>query len=795
MIRNYLTAAYRNLVKHRVHSSINIIGLAVGMAVALLIGLWIVDEFTYDTNFPAYRRLGAIWQHVTGNGNIETWNSTPFPMAAELRQNYRQDFSRAAMADGIYGHVLAIGDKKLIWNGAYMEAPMADMLSLDMTRGSRKALTGNPDAVLLSQSAARGLFGAGDAMGKVLKIDNQASLLVVGIYKDLPDNCSFSNLGFMANWEQLARLQHFNQSGNPWRSNSFTTYVELAPGVDAARASADIRMAKLKRVHADERKLNGLLFVHTMPRWLLHSTFVNGKDAGGFIEYVWMFGLIGAFVLLLACINFMNLSTARSERRAKEVGIRKAIGSLRGQLVGQFMGESLLVVGLALLLALALAQLALPFFNQVAGKQINIPWTSVSFWGLVLVFCLLTGLVAGSYPALYLSSFRPVKVLKGTFRAGRLAALPRKGLVVLQFTISTVLIVGTVVVFRQIGFSKDRPVGYERQGLFSVSMYTPDIHKHFAVIRDELLKTGVIAEAAESSSPTTGVWSTNAGFNWEGKDPNLSVDFPNIEVSPEYGKTVGWQFTEGRDFSGAYPSDTLAFVANEAVIKFMGLKNPVGQIVRWDGQPFKVIGVIKDMVMESPYDPVRPTFYHLLDKNDYAKVILRIAPGAGPSTALAQTEAVFKRYAPDQPFDAQFVDTDYAAKFGDEERVGRLAGFFTILAVFISCLGLFGMASFTAEQRIKEIGIRKVLGASVWSLWGLLSKDFVVLVAISLVVSLPLAFYLMHQWLQHYFYRSDLSWWLFGGAALGALALTLATVSFQAIKAALTNPTRNLRTE
>ena len=796
MIRNYLLAAYRNLVKNKVHSVINITGLAVGMAVALLIGLWIADEVSYDRNFANYDRLGVIWQNTTGNGKVDTWNSTPWPMGEELRRNYGGDFSHVAMADGSSsGHILAIGDKRLIKDGSYMEPAMADMLSLDMVQGSREGLVGNPDGVLLSQSVAKSFFGDENAMGKVFRIDNAANLKVMGVYNDLPNNCSFSDLGFMANWDQLARLQNFAQGSNPWRSNSFYTYVQLAPGVTPAKASADIRYAKLRRVRQDEVFHHGLIFVHAMPRWRLHSEFRDGKYAGGFIEDVWMFGVIGGFVLLLACINFMNLSTARSERRAKEVGIRKAIGSLRGQLIWQFMGESLLVVGLALCLALLLAQFALPSFNQVADKQIRLPWANAPFWGITFVFCLLTGLVAGSYPALYLSSFRPVKVLKGTFRVGRLAALPRKALVVLQFTISVVLVVGTIVVFRQIGFSKDRPVGYSRDGLFMVSMYTPDIHKHFPAVRDELLKTGVISEAAESTSPTTGVWSTNSDFNWVGKDPSLSLDFPNIDVSPEYGKTVGWQFIGGRDFSRAYPGDTAAFVANETVVKFMGLKDPVGQIIHWDGRPYTLIGVIRDMVMESPYAPVRPTFYHLIDKDSYAKVMVRIDPRAGPHTALAQTEAIFKRFAPDQPFDYQFTDTEYAAKFGDEERVGRLAGFFTALAVFISCLGLFGMASFTAEQRVKEIGIRKVLGASVVSLWGLLSRDFVALVGISLLVSIPTAFYLMSQWLQRYTYHSSLSWWIFGGAALGALGLTLVTVSFQAIKAALANPTRSLRTE
>jgi len=454
----------------------------------------------------------------------------------------------------------------------------------------------------------------------------------------------------------------------------------------------------------------------------------------------------------------------------------------------------LLVVTFAFAMSLLLVQLALPFFNDVSGKKMSILWGNPLFWLSGIIFSLVTGLVSGSYPALYLSSFQPVKVLKGTFRAGRLAAIPRKVLVVLQFAVSVTLIIGTIVVFRQIQFARNRPVGYSRDGLIALPMVTGDIHKQFAIVKHELEKNGAIISIAESGSPTTGDYSSNSGFDWRGKDPTLAVEFPNIDVSYDYGKTVGWQFTDGRDFSSAFLSDSLAFVLNETAAKFMGLKHPVGETVKWDGQPFHVIGVIKDMVSESPYAPVRPTLYHMLNGGgDF--VIAKMNPKISAHEALNKIQKTFRTYNPAQPFEYQFADDEYAKKFGNEERIGKLASAFACLAVFISCLGLFGMASFMAEQRTKEIGVRKVLGATVFNLWRLLSKDFVVLVVISLLIAVPVAYYFMHGWLLNYNYHAQLSWWIFASTAAGAIVITLLTVSYQSIKAALMNPVRSLKSE
>jgi len=793
MIRNYLKIAWRNLIKNKVSSLINIGGLAVGMAVVILIGLWIYDELTFNKYHKNYDRIAQVIQNVTNNGEVQTWFQVPYPLAAELRKSYGSDFKEVVMGTGVGGHILTVGDKKLTKQGAFMEAQAPDMFSLKLLKGNKDALT-DPSSVLISRSTAIAYFRDADPMGKMIKMDNQTNLKVAGVYDDLPKNSVFADLDFIAPWQMFYNLNQLGQLNEPWRPNFLSLYVVLADNVDMDAVSLKIRDVKLHHVSAQLAKKKPALFLFPMRKWHLNDEFKDGKNTGGAIQYVWLFGIIGLFVLLLACINFMNLSTARSEKRAREVGIRKAIGSLRSQLVYQFFGESLLCVLLAFAISLLLVQLSLPFFNNVAGKETSIPWGNPIFWTMCLGFSLVTGLITGSYPAFYLSSFKPVKVLKGSFRVGKLAAIPRKVLVVVQFAVSVVLIIGTIVVFRQIQFAKNRPLGYGRQGLVAIPTVTPDIHKNFEAVRADLLKSGAITSIAEANASPTGNASSTSGISWTGKDPSLSVDFPQNAVSYDYGKTIGWQLAEGRDFSRDFLTDSAAVVINETAVKFMGLTSPVGQFIRYDNQPIKIIGVVKDMVNESPYEPVRPTLYFL--SNDQAgNVLLKINPRMSASHAMDKIASVFKTYNPAQPFEYQFVDQEYNKKFGDEERIGTLASFFAGLAIFISCLGLFGMASFMAEQRIKEIGVRKVLGATVLNVWGLLSMDFIMLVCISLLIAMPLAYYFMHQWLLHYQYRSTIAWWIFASAGVGALVVTMLTVSYQSIKAALANLVKSLKTE
>ena len=794
MFKNYITIAWRNLIKNKVYSAINIIGLAVGMAVALLIALWVYDEVSFNKSFKNYDRIALVMQNKQSNSGIETWPLTPYPTADALRAEYGSSFKQVVLASGTWQHLLNVGSKKLSPTGTFFEPGVVQMLSLNMLTGSGSGLN-DQNSILLSNRVAFALFGKVDPIGQIIKLDNKIPVKVAGVYENLPLNSAFAEVQFMAPWKlYYSTTDWIKTAEDPWRPNAFFTYVELAEHADLSKVSTQIKDVRLNHVNKNLAKQNPQLFLQPMHKWHLQDEFKNGINTGGRIQYVWLFGLIGVFVLFLACINFTNLSTARSEKRAKEIGIRKTIGSSRQQLTNQFFAESLLFVMIAFLISLVLTELSLPFFNQVSGKQTQILWLNAYFWLSSLTFCLLSGLVAGLYPALYLSSFDPIKVLKGTFRVGRFAATPRKVLVVIQFTVSIVLIIGTLVVFRQIQFGKNRPVGYSRNGLVMIGMPSPEIHNHFDAVKTVLKNEGAVVEMTESEGVITSVNSTNTGFDWKGKDPSLPTEFPKTDVSYDYGKTVGLEFIAGRDFSRDFLSDSSAVVINEAAAKLMNFKNPVGETITWDGHPIQIIGVVKDMIMESPYAPVRPSVFNLLTEPG-SVMVARINPKKSTSEALQQIEKIFKTYNPEQPFDYRFADGEYNRKFGDEERIGKLAGGFAALAIFISCLGLFGMASFVAEQRSKEIGVRKVLGATVFSLWQLLSKDFVLLVLLSMLIATPVSWFFLHSWLQNYAYHSPISVWIFAVAGFGAISITLLTISFQAIKAALANPVKSLRSE
>ena len=793
MIKNYFKIAWRNLIKNKASSFINVGGLAVGMTVAMLIGLWIWDELSFDKYHQNYDRVAVVMQHEVFNGNINTGTPIPLPLDAELRKNYGSDFKHLALSSWTNSHILNVDDKKISYKGNFMGSEAPEILSLRMLYGSRGGLK-DPSSILISQSVAKALFGDANPMNKVIRLDNKEGFKVSGVYEDLPGNTTLHDVAFIGPWEYYIHAPGNERSPTDWGDNSLFMYVQIADHADMAKVSAKIKTIKLDKLEREDKKFNPLLFLQPMSKWHLYSEFKNGVNTGGAIQYVWLFGIIGIFVLLLACINFMNLSTARSEKRAKEVGIRKAVGSLRGQLIKQFFCESFLIAVLAFAFSLLLLWLAMPWFNDIAGKQMAILWNSPFFWLTCIGFTLFTGVIAGLYPALYLSSFNPVKVLKGTFKAGSFAALPRKVLVVTQFTVSVILIIGTIIVFKQIQFAKNRPVGYSRDGLVDIEVTNDDLHKHFDALRTDLLQSGAVAEIAESTSSTTGVNNHRGDVSWKGKDPSMTSFFGNISVSTNYGKAVGWQFTDGRDFSSQSVADSTAIVLNEAAVKYMGLKNPVGEIVRVGKWDMTVIGVVKDMVMESPYEPVKQSIFRM-GRGAMDDMLIKINPKMSAHDALGKIERICKTYSPSVPFSYRFADDEYARKFTTEERIGKLASSFAMLAIFISCLGLFGMASFMAEQRVKEIGVRKVLGASVFGLWRLMSRDFVSLIIIALFIATPVAYYFMHGWLQHYTYRAELSWWIFALTGAGAIIITLLTISYQSIRAALANPVKSLRSE
>lgn len=797
MFKNYLKIAWRALGKNRASAIINIGGLSIGMAVALLIGLWIWDELSFNKGVKNYNTIAQVMQNQTFNGEVQTWGSQAMQLGPELRNHYGSNFKHVVMSSFTNDHLLVFGDKKLVKPGDYMDPEIADMLALKMLNGSRAGLN-DLNSIMLSGSVAKALFGDADPMGKIVKLDNRLPVKVTGVYEDLPGNSSFSNLYFIAPFQLMVKSEKFVENNVNWGNSWFRVLVQIADNTTMQAVSAHIKDSKLKGVLKagdDDDRFKPEIFLFPMSRWNLYGDFKNGIDAGGRIQYVWLYGIIGVFVLLLACINFMNPSTARSQKRAREVGIRKTIGSLRRQLIGQFFCESLMVVLMAFVIAILLAQLSLPFFNEVAGKKMNIKWTEPLFWLLGIGFCLITGLIAGSYPALYLSSFKPVKVLKGTFKPGRFATIPRKALVVVQFTVSVIMIIGTIIVFRQIQYAKNRPIGYNNNGLVSIPVKSNAIRNHYNAFRNELLQTGVATEVSGSECPVTNVYVTNSGYNWDGKNPQMTDDFSTVAITHEFGKTTGWQIVQGRDFSKEMVSDSAGLIINESAVKYMGLKQPLGvQVKRGPHEHYTIIGVVKNMVMQWPYGKVRQMFF-FIGYERIGFINVKVASQAGISDALSKIQAIYKKFDPDNPFEYKFSDQEYAKKFGNEERIGKLAGFFALLAIFISCLGLFGLASFVAEQRTKEIGVRKVLGASVFNVWKLLSKEFFILVNISLLIAVPSAYYFMHNWLQNYTYRTDISWWVFIVAGISALGVTLLTISYQSIKTALMDPVKSLRTE
>lgn len=794
MIRNYFKIAWRNLMKSKGYSAINIGGLAVGMAVAMMIGLWVYDELTFNKYHANYDRITQVMQHASFNGRIGTQVANPAIMGPEIRTKYGNDFKYVVQTSWNGTQLLSVGDKHIKSEGIYMEPDGPAMLTLKMIKGSISGLK-DPYSILLSESVASTVFGNDDPINKTIKLNRTHDVKVTGVYEDLPDNTTFRDLKVIMPWELwLIDNPWVKRMNDPWDSNFSQTFAQLADNADLEKVSAKIKNVKLDNIGEEARRYKWAVFLQPMSKWNLYNEFKDGKNSGGNIQYVWLFSIIGIFVLLLACINFMNLSTARSEKRSKEVGIRKTIGSMRWQLIVQFFAESYLIVFIAFLLCLGLVQLFIPAFNEVAGKKLTIPWESSFFWIFSIAFIIITGLLAGSYPALFLSSFQPLKVLKGTFRLGRFAAMPRKVLVVVQFTVSVMLIIGTIIVYQQIQYAKNRPIGYTKNGLISLDLET-EVRQHFDVVKQELIQAGAIEEMAAAQSPLTDVWNTNGGFDWEGKDLNLAIDFPNNSITFDYGKAIQWDIKEGRDFSREFASDSAAFVINETAARFIGMKDPVGKTLRWNGRAYTIIGIVKDILQESPFFPVRPSLYHIGKYDNMSNLILKLNPNQSTSNALGSIEKIWKKYTPTVPFEYRFVDEAFGNKFQAEERIGKLSTYFAVLAIFISCLGLFGMASFVAEQRTKEIGIRKVLGASVFNLWGLLSKEFITLVILSCVIAAPVAYYYLNNWLTNYDYRISISWQVFILAAIAALVLTILTVSFKAIKAAMSNPIRSLRTE
>jgi putative ABC transport system permease protein len=806
MFRNDLKTGWRIIVRDKGYSMINIGGLAIGMTVAILIGLWLHDELSFNKYHDNYDHIAQMWTGGTDPLTSEGFGGigVPFAMGAALK-TYPQHFKHVMMAWWISDYVISSDEKKISQTGEFIDSEVIDVFSLKMVSGSKASLD-HPHSIILSESAAAGIFGDEDPMHKTLRINNRMEVEVTGIYEDIPRNSYFGEVQFFCPWSLFYESNEWVRNNeHNWDNKPFNIYVQLQPNTTVEAAEATVHDLFFKHVPADFlqtiTKFKPFVTIIPMSTWHLYSDIKEGEPSGGRIAYVWLFGTIGVFVLVLACINFINLSTARSEKRSREVGVRKSVGSSHRQLIIQFLSESLLVVLIAFAMSSVLVAVFQPFFNQLTDKDIALPFSQPLFWLLALGFIITTTLLAGLYPAFYLSSFKPVRALKGTHIAGRLAALPRQTLVVFQFTISVVLIIGTWVVYQQVQYARNRPVGYDREGLISVSMNDPGYRGKEEVLKTELLRTGVVSDMSVSSSPVTTIWNNISGFDWKGKDPALDANFWVAEVNFDFGKTVGWTFVGGRDYSRELATDsTESIIINEAAAAYMGMKDAVGEeLIDTDshGRPkrkWTIIGVVKNMVNRSAYEPAVPSLFRF-QPDASGTIHVRINPAVSAGDALPKIQAVFNKVVPDALFDYTFVDETYGQKFSQELRIGQLAGWFSILATLISCLGLFGLASFVAEQRTKEIGIRKVMGASVAGLWQMLSRDFTLLVLISCCIAIPLGYYAMNTWLGNYQYRTEIPWWVPLASSLAALLITLLTVSYQSIRAARANPVKSLRAE
>jgi len=794
MFRNYIIIGWRSIVKNKVYSVINIAGLAFGLAIAILIWLWVVDEVGFNKSFRNYDRITQLYHHISFGAEVMSIGDVPAPIADELKNSYA-GFEQVCLVNQADEQILSFGDKVQTENGLFVDPQFLDMFSVDLMQPSRKPLA-DVHSVVLSRTLAGALLGD-DPIGKTIKLNNRDLLTVTGVYDDFPANSTFSEVKLLLPIEYFLSLDEAHQrKRHSWEDYSFECFALLKNKSELDNYSQKVEKVLFEKASSDGKALNPRGFLFPMKDWHLRGEFKNRVNTGGQIQFVWLFGLIGIFVLLLACINFINLSTARSESRSREVGVRKVMGSLRIQLIGQFLSESFIVVSCAYLLGFTTAVLTLPWFNLLSGKKIVISWDDPSFVWMSIAFVVITSVSAGIYPAVYLSSFNPVRALKGRLRTGRFESLPRNVLVILQFTASIILIVGTIVVYQQIQYARNRPVGFDREAILYIAVRTDDLAKvDYNSLRNELLATGVVDNAAWSDFPITGSMGADASLTWEGKDPAVRPLVAMNSCSHDFPKTNGFRFVQGRDFSRELATDSSAVIINEMAADLIGRENIIGKKIRFaSGKDKQIVGVIKDQIRWTPFMKQSPHIYYI----DYAErgyLTIRLVSHTGVETALTRIETVIRKFDPAAPFEYKFVDDDYAQHFHNEERVGKLATIFSTLALFISCIGVFGLSAFTASRRIKEIGIRKVLGASVFAVWKLLSRDFIRIICIAISAGTPLAYYLITQWLEQYDYRIQISWTIFALTALMMIVITLLTVSYQTIRAALMNPTDSLKAE
>ncbi|MEP7268748.1 MAG: ABC transporter permease [Saprospiraceae bacterium] len=788
MLKNFFSIAYRNLIKNKAFSIINIAGLAIGMAAAALICMVILHQKSYDQFHEKKARIYEAWNRATFSGELHCWNTTPKPLARAVESDL-PEVECATRVDWGSNFLFTIGEKKIKANGKAVDTTFLKIFTFPMKQGDPMTALNDPFSIIVTETFAKKFFGNENPMGKVLKVDNKDNLTVTGVLQDPPANTRFE-FEYLYPWSYRAKR---GWDDTNWGNNSTRTYVLLKENASLANANEKLKSIKGKY---DKDAENWQMFLYPLDRWRLYSRFKGDVEDGGLIDDLRIFGIIAIFLLLIACINFMNLSTARSEKRAKEVGIRKVVGAKRFSLIGHFVGESILLASISGILSLGFLLAIIPSFNKLIDEKLSLHLTSPLFWIAWIGFIVVTGLVAGSYPAFFMSSFNPSSVLKGTFKAANTLITPRKLLVVLQFTFAIIMIICTSIVKQQLDHAKNRESGYDRSQLVYTNM-EGDIEKNYSLIRNELLSSGAVSSVTKTSAPLTQGWSDSWGFKWEGMGPNDDkLDFDIFCEDQDLVKTAGLEMAEGRDFDlNTFKTDSTAILINQSAQKVMKFDHPIGQIIRnGDQDQYHVVGVIKDFVLNSPFQPTRPMMINGV-KGWFSIVHYKLNKDHAVADNLKKIEAIYKKYNPEYPFSYKFIDEEYDTKFKTEQRMGTMASIFAGLTIFISCLGLFGLATYMAENRIKEIGVRKVLGASVTGITALLSKDFLRLVMYSFLVATPVAWWLMHKWLSQYPYRVGIDWKVFVFAGFMSFLISILTVSYQSIKAAIANPVQSLRTE
>ncbi|MBD2757024.1 ABC transporter permease [Spirosoma validum] len=789
MLQNYFKIAWRNLIRNKTFSLINILGLSLGMASSLLILLWVQDELSIGKQYANANLLYRVMENEIADGRIVTDEDTPGILADGLKKEFPEIVYAAGLSSE-EEHVLNVGNKIARQTGCFVGADWFKMYNIPLLAGTAETALNAPNNLAISRKVAETYFKTPEAaLGKSIRFDNHTDFQVTAVFENLSYN-STDKYDFLLNWTKYLTREPWL---NGWENGGPGTRLQLRPDADPAKVNAKLKSFLKGRNKDINVTFNIELFLQPETEAYLYSNFQNGVRDGGRIEYVQLFIIVAAFLLLIAGINFMNLATARSVKRAQEVGVRKAVGAERLSLIWQFMGEALLMTVLALIVAILLVNIVLPVFNQLTEKQLTLPVSQPLFWIFLLGLLFTTGILSGSYPALFLSSLNPIRVLKGSLRISAGAQLFRRGLVVFQFVLSILMIVGTVVVYRQLQFIQTKNLGYDRENLIRIPG-EGEIAQKFQPFKQELLQQPGIQAVTHMQTNPLRNGNTTDGVKWVGKDPNLAIQFNNTAVGYDFIKTMKLKLVRGRDFSPSFSTDTTNYLINESTAKRLSYKDPVGQPLTFGTHPGKIVGLLEDFHFNSLHVPIRPIVIRLEERWAYGNILIKTQPGQ-TKQALASLEAVCRKMNPTFPFTYSFVDADFQKIYKSETVVGTLATLFACLAVFIACLGLFGLAAFTAEQRTKEIGVRKVLGASVASIVTLLSKDFLKLVVIAIMIASPLAWYAMNQWLEGFAYKIDLSWWMFVAAGLLAVGIALLTVSFQSVKAALVNPVKSLRSE